>query len=115
MEPFVETLESFAGGRLPDALRERWLDNDPVAIQAAWSAALAEGAISEDLGAWEVRCLIYVGAGDLDFYDQAQRSASEIPNAQFVSLEEVEHVGAHLAQVDPLLPAILRTLRGNDR
>src|SRR5918997_1952431 len=60
MEPFVEMLESFAGSRFPDTLRERWLDNDPVAIEAAWSAAVAEGAISEDLGAWQVRCLIHV-------------------------------------------------------
>jgi pimeloyl-ACP methyl ester carboxylesterase len=113
LEPFVEMLESFAGGRLPEELRERWLDNDPVAIEAAWSAALAEGAVSEDLEAWEVRCLIYVGAGDVDFHDQARRAASEIPRSEFISLEEVEHVGAHYAQVDPLLPAVLRTLRGN--
>jgi len=76
LEPFVEALESFAGGRFPDALRVRWLDNDPVAIEAAWSAALAEGEISEDLGAWEVRCLIYVAAGDVDFHDQARRVRS---------------------------------------
>ena len=113
MEPFVEMLESFAGGRLPDALRARWLDNDPVAIEAAWSAALAEGGISEDLGAWQIRCLIYIGAGDVDFQDQARRAASEIPNAEFISLEEPDHVSAHLAGVDPLFPAILRTLRGN--
>ena len=64
LEPFVEMLESFAGGRLPDALRARWLDNDPTVIEAAWSAALAEGAISEDLRAWQIRGLIYVGTGD---------------------------------------------------
>ncbi len=113
MEPFLQALESFAGARFPDVLRARGLDNDPVALEAAWSAALAEGAISEDLGTWEVRCLIYVGAGDVDFHDQARRAASEIPRAEFISLEEVEHVGAHYAQVDPLLPAVLRTLRGN--
>ena len=113
MEPFVEMLESFAGARFPDALRARGLDNDPAALEAAWSAALAEGAITEDLRAWQVRCLIYVGAGDIDFHDQARRAASEIPKAEFISLEELEHVGAQHAQVDPLLPAVLRTLRGN--
>jgi pimeloyl-ACP methyl ester carboxylesterase len=112
LEPFVEALESFAGARFPDALRARWLDNDPAAIGAAWSAAVAEDAISEDLGAWEVRCLIYVAAGDADFHDQAQRAAGEIPTAEFISLEELEHVGAHLARVDPVLPAVLHTLRG---
>jgi pimeloyl-ACP methyl ester carboxylesterase len=113
MEPFVEMLESFAGTRFPHALRERWLDNDPVAIEAAWSAAIAEGAISEDLGAWQVRCLIHVAVGDFDFHDQAQQAADEIPNAEFISVEEPDHVGAHLAQVDPVLPAVLRTLRGS--
>jgi pimeloyl-ACP methyl ester carboxylesterase len=113
MEPFVEMLESFAGTRFPDALRERWLDNDPAAIEAVWSAAIAEGAISEDLGAWQVRCLIHVAAGDVDFHDQAQQAADEIPNAEFISVEEPDHVGAHLAQVDPLLPAVVRTLRGS--
>jgi pimeloyl-ACP methyl ester carboxylesterase len=111
MEPFVEMLESFAGGRLPETLRERWLDNDPVAIEAAWSAAVAEGAISEDLRAWQIRCLIYVATGDVDFHDQAQQAASEIPRAEFISVEEPDHVGAHLAEVDPVLPAVLRTLR----
>jgi pimeloyl-ACP methyl ester carboxylesterase len=112
LEPFVEVLESFSGVRIPDAQRARYLDNDPAAIEAASSAMVAEGEISEDLRAWEVRCLIYVGARDVDFHDKAQRAASEIPNAEFISLEERDHVGMHLAQVDPLLPAVLRTLRG---
>jgi pimeloyl-ACP methyl ester carboxylesterase len=112
LEPFVEALESFAGVRFADALRARWLNNDPAAIESAWSAAVAEGAISEDLRAWEIRCLIYAAAGDVDFHDQAQRAAGEIPNAEFISLEERDHVVAHLAQVDPVLPAVLRMLRG---
>jgi pimeloyl-ACP methyl ester carboxylesterase len=112
LELFVAALESFSGVRIPDAQRALYLDNDPAAIEAASSAMVAEGAISEDLQAWEVRCLIYVGARDADFHDKAQRAASEIPNAQFISLEERDHVGAHLAQVDPLLPAVFCTLRG---
>src|SRR5688572_27838571 len=93
--------------------RMRWLDNDPAAIEAAWSAAVAEGEISEDLGAWELRCLIYVATGDVDFHDQAQQAANEIPNAEFISFEESDHVGAHLAEVDPVLAAVLRTLRAS--
>src|SRR5215208_3552990 len=50
MEPFVEMLESFAGTRFPVALRERWLDNDPAATEAAWSAAVAEGRSQKTLG-----------------------------------------------------------------
>jgi hypothetical protein len=74
---------------------------------------MAEGAISEDLRAWKIRCLIYVGSGDVDFQGQARRAAGEIPRAEFTLLEEPDHVSAHLAEVDPLLPAVLRTLRGN--
>ena len=114
LEPFVAALESFAGGRLPEALKARWLDNDPEAIDAAWREALVEGDISEDLGAWEARCLIYVGASDVDFREQARRAAKEIPNARFVSLEDLEHVGTHLTRADRLLPAILETLHGSD-
>lgn len=115
LEPFVAALESFSGVRFPEVQRALYLDNDPAAIEAASSAMVTEGAISEDLGAWEVRSLIYVGARDVDLHDQARRAASEIPNAEFIALEELGHVGAHLAQVDPLLPAVLRTLRENGR
>jgi pimeloyl-ACP methyl ester carboxylesterase len=113
VEPFVVALEAFSGVRFADALREQWLDNDPAAIETAWKAALAEGAISEDLRAWRVRCLIHAAVGDVDFYDQARRAAGEIPKAEFISIEALDHIGAHL-QPDPVLPAVLRMLRASD-
>jgi pimeloyl-ACP methyl ester carboxylesterase len=113
IEVFVHALEAFSGVRFPDTVRGQWLDNDPVAIEAAWSAALAEGALSEGLGAWRAPCLIYAAVEDVDFYDQARRAAGEIPTAEFVSIGGIDHLGAHL-QHDPVLPAVLRTLRGND-
>jgi pimeloyl-ACP methyl ester carboxylesterase len=112
MQPFVDALETLSDVRFPDDLRAQWLDNDPIAIETAWSATLAEGAISTDLGAWQLRCLIFAAIGDTDFYEQALRAAGEIPNAEFVSVREHDHVGAHL-KPDRVLPAILRTLRGN--
>jgi pimeloyl-ACP methyl ester carboxylesterase len=112
LEPFVRALEAVSGSRFPDETRTRYLDNDPVAIEAASSVLLSEGAISTDLGAWRVRCLIYIGAGDLDFCEQARRAAGEIPNAEFVSIEELDHVQAHL-QPDLVVPAILDALRGS--
>ena len=112
MEGLVRALEGFWGVQFPDTRRRRWLANDPVALQAAWEAALAEGAISGDLRDWRVRCLIFIGAGDADFLDQARRAASEIPDAEFISLIGLDHYGAHTGQDDPLLDAILRTLRG---
>jgi pimeloyl-ACP methyl ester carboxylesterase len=111
LEPFVRALEESAGGSFPEPQRARYLDNDPAAIEAASSAMLAEGPISADLAAWQVRCLVYAGTGDADFYEQARQAACEIPNAEFVSIEELDHVSAHL-QPDPVLPAVLRTLRG---
>jgi len=113
MEALLQALEAFWGVRFPDTRRARWLDNDPAALEAAWSAALAEGAISEALRAWRVGCLIFIGAGDADFLDQARRAADEIPNAEFISLEGLDHYGAHTGQDDPVLDAILHTLRGN--
>jgi pimeloyl-ACP methyl ester carboxylesterase len=113
IEALVHALEAFWGVRFPEPRRTRWLANDPAALRAAWSAALAEGPISADLGAWRVRCLIFIGAADADFLDQAQRAAAEIPNAEFMSLHGLDHYGAHTDQADPLRDAVLRTLRGN--
>lgn len=75
--------------------RARCLENDSAAVQVAWNAALAEGAVSEDLRAWRIPGLIFVEAGDEDFHDQAQRVANEIPDAEFVSVTEAGHLGAH--------------------
>ena len=81
-----------------------------MAVDAAWRAALAEGDVSADLSAWRIPCLIHASIGDADFYDGARRAAAEIPNAEFVSVEEGDHVGAHL-RPDLVLPAVLRALR----
>jgi pimeloyl-ACP methyl ester carboxylesterase len=110
LEPFVAALERSMGARVRADLREQWLENDPVAIDAAWRAALAEGDVCGDLSAWRIPCLIHAAVGDADFYDGARRAAAEIPNAEFVSVEEPDHVGAHL-RPDPVLPAVLRMLR----
>ena len=110
VEAFVGALERFSNVRLPDAKRVRYLDNDPIAVAAASNAMLAEGAIVTNLRAWEFPCLIFLGAGDADFLDQARRAADEIPNAEFLALEALNHLEAHL-QHDIVLPAVLRTLR----
>jgi hypothetical protein len=73
---------------------------------------MAEGAVSEDLGAWDVRCLICAAEEDVDFFDQARRAAEEIPKAEFISIESTDHLGMDSASIDPVLPAVLRTLRG---
>lgn len=111
-EAFIQALEAFWDVRFPETRRRRWLDNDPSALEAAWAAALAEGPISDDLRAWRVPCLIFIGAGDADFLEQARRAADEIPNAEFVSLEGRDHYGAHVDQ-DAVVTAVIRTLRAH--
>jgi pimeloyl-ACP methyl ester carboxylesterase len=110
IEPLVAAFESIVG-RYPEPVRSIYLGSDAAAMHAAWGAAINEGAISSDLRAWEVRCLIIAAAGDVDFHDQARHAADEIPGAVFLELQEVDHLGMDTADVDPVLPAVLRTLR----
>lgn len=110
IEALVEAFEAIAG-RYPDDVRSAYLACDAAAMRAAWNAAMTEGAVGEDLEAWEVRCLICVAEDDGDFFDQAKRAANEIPNAEFVSIEGTDRLGVDTARVDPVLPAVLRSLR----
>lgn len=106
----VEAFERIAG-RYPDAVRDRYLACDVAAIRAAWRCAMEEGAVSEDLRGWDVRCLICVAEDDVDFFDQAQRAAEEIPKAEFVSIGGIDHLGVDTSPIDAVMPAVLRTFR----
>jgi pimeloyl-ACP methyl ester carboxylesterase len=114
VEPLVRTFEDFWEVEFPDPQRGRWLENDPAALEAAWSAALAEGPISQDLERWRVPCLIFIGAADADFLDGARRAAEEIPNAELTVFGEADHYAAHMSQDEVVLDAVLRTLRRGD-
>ena len=111
MEPLVRAFEDFWEVGFPGPQRERWLDNDPLALEAAWRAALAERAVADDLGRWRIPCLIFLGAADADFLEGARRAAEEIPEAELLVLEEADHYAAHVSQDEVLLDAVLRTLR----
>jgi pimeloyl-ACP methyl ester carboxylesterase len=113
MEGLVRAFEAFWGVTFPEPTRGRWLDNDPDALSAAWSAALAEGAISADLGAWQVPCLIFIGVTDADFLDQARQAVEEIPKADLLVLEEADHYAAHVGHDELVLESVLQTLRAN--
>jgi pimeloyl-ACP methyl ester carboxylesterase len=95
----------------PSPQRERPLANDPLALDAAWNAAIVEGAISADLGRWRLPWLIFVGAADADFLEGARRAAEEIPGAELLVLEEADHYAAHMSQDEILIDGALRTLR----
>lgn len=111
IERLVEALEGFWGIRFSE--ERRTLDNDPAALSAAWQAGLAEGPVSQDLGAWRVPCLIYIGAADADFLEQARRAATEIPDAEFISLVDSDHYRAHTRPEEIVIDAVLRMLRGS--
>jgi pimeloyl-ACP methyl ester carboxylesterase len=113
MEPLLHAFEDFWQVTFPQARRTQVLANDPEALAAAWTAALAEGPVSEHLSAWRVRCLIFIGAADGDFLELAQQAASEIPDAEFLSLVGRDHYQAHTGQDDPVLRAVLRMLRSS--
>jgi pimeloyl-ACP methyl ester carboxylesterase len=110
IEALVEAFEAIAG-RYPDDVRSTYLACDAEAMRAAWDAATAEGAVVEDLSTWGLRCLICAAEDDADFFEDARRAAAELPNAEFVSIPGTDHLGVDTARVDPILPAVLRTLR----
>jgi pimeloyl-ACP methyl ester carboxylesterase len=111
MEPMVRAFEHFWEVGFPERQRKRWLDNDPLALEAAWSAARDEGAIADDLSRWQIPCLIFMGSADADFVDGARRAAQEIPGAELLVLEEADHYAAHMSQDEVVLDAVLRMLR----
>ena len=108
MAAFVETFESALDYTFPEALRTWTLENDPVALDAAFRSVRTEGAISRDLTKWQVPCLIYAGSSD-EMHDDAERAASEIPRARFLSLPGHTHLSAP-DEVDELLPYVLDLL-----
>ena len=110
IEALVLAFESVAG-RYPEDVRQVYLASDAAAMRAAWEAALAEGDVATDLASWDVPCLVCVAEDDQDFFDQARRAAALIPGAAFVSMAGIDHLGMDTAEVDPVLPAVLRLLR----
>jgi pimeloyl-ACP methyl ester carboxylesterase len=111
MEPLVRAFEASWDIEFSRPQRERLLENDPLALDAAWTAAMAEGAISADLRRWRIPCLIFIGAADGDFLEGARRAAEEIPDAELLLLGGADHYAAHMSQDDVLIEAVLSTLR----
>jgi len=108
----IKIWESWIDGHFPEPERTFMLDNDPIAIAAAWRSAQEEGAISADLTKWQIPCFIYVGETD-DMHDNAQLAGSEIPNATFLSLAGYTHFSA-AHEVDQVLPYILNLLTNRE-
>jgi pimeloyl-ACP methyl ester carboxylesterase len=111
MQAFLASWEASIGQPFDEATRAGILDNDPLALDAAFRSAAEEGAISRDLSAWRVPCLIYVGADD-PMHDGAARASAEIPNARFISLPGHTHFSADRV-ADELLPHVFELLRAS--
>jgi len=117
MQGFVESLEASFGELIKEPVLSRVLSNDQLAIAAAWQSAMLEGPISKDLTFWSTPCLIYMAAGEA-MYDNASRSAAEIPNARFLRLDGHTHLSAP-EEVEAVLPSVLhlfaRPIQAADR
>ena len=113
MEALVGAFEEFWRVKFPDAQRARWLDNDPLALAAAWNTAMHEGAVAGGLHRWGLPCLIFLGEADLDFLAGARRAVDEIPNAELLLLADSDHYAAHVSPDEAVLEAALRVLRAS--
>jgi pimeloyl-ACP methyl ester carboxylesterase len=88
-------------------MMEDTLRNDPEALIALCSVREHVG-FKDLLPSLELPCLFY--AGDRDYYHQISKETAElIPEARFVSLPALDHLGA-LIQSDLVLPHILKFL-----
>lgn len=91
--------------------KEEFYLNDPEALIAFRSVREQVG-FEELLPSLELPCLFY--AGDQDFlHDEAKRTAELIPNARFVSLPGLDHMGGwrHSDQVLPHVLGFLKEVR----
>jgi pimeloyl-ACP methyl ester carboxylesterase len=109
MPSLVQWYEDSLGQPLREPERTWLIDNDPVAISAAWAAALEEGPLISHLSDWRVPCLIIAGQRD-EMHDNAERAAAEMPGARFLSLPGLDHLQS-LDATEIYLPDLLDFLR----
>ena len=110
MEPLARAFEEFWEVEFPAPQRARLLDNDPVALRAAWSAAMAEGAIAADLHtvADPVPDLHRRGGRGLPRWGaHARPRRSQAPHCR--RWQEPTTTSPHMSQSEVVLEAVLRT------
>ena len=113
IEPLIASFEAIAGP-YPQDVRDLYLASDAAAMRAASRAVMTEGAVSDRLDEWDLPVLFCMGEGDGDFRDQAKRAAGEIPNAEFLVVEDTDHLGMDSADAHQAVPAVLRTFQRGD-
>jgi pimeloyl-ACP methyl ester carboxylesterase len=108
MEAWIKAVEAEIGAPLPPLFRARFARNEPRAVLSCFDAALSWPGVGGILKSSTLPCLLY--CGDLDaFHPGVQKAAQELPNAEFVSLPGLDHVGA-MVSPDLILPSAARFL-----
>jgi pimeloyl-ACP methyl ester carboxylesterase len=102
MEAYVAEREVQMGSRVPESRRSRLLANDPEALAAATRSDLQEDPPSDRLTAIATPTFIFCGTAD-QYHDGAKRAAGEIPDAEFLSLDGIDH-GQAMQRSELVLP-----------
>ena len=105
MERYLDGFEGRFGRMEPDAKRDRFIENDYLAMIASTLALRDHVRDYSDLAdRLTMSCLFYDGDKDA-FHDNARSFVDTLPNAQFVSLPGQDH-GGTFARSDLVLPVV---------
>jgi pimeloyl-ACP methyl ester carboxylesterase len=102
MEAFIAEREAQTGSRTPEPRRSQLLENDSEALVAATRSNLRRDSLDDSLSAISTPTLIFCGTAD-QYHDGARRAAGEIPGAEFLALDGLDHWQA-MQRSDLVLP-----------
>ncbi|MEE8569810.1 MAG: hypothetical protein V3S97_02295 [Candidatus Bathyarchaeia archaeon] len=89
-EAVVVFLENLRGQKLPSELRQRFLNNDYIALYVLRQKTLTWSLTGDRVSKISAPCLLYVGDQD-PCHDGVKEAATRIPQASFVSLYGLNH------------------------
>ncbi len=108
MEAVVENFEKMYG-KLPSALRNNLLQNEPQSIKADVKASLDFVGFAGDLPFFDPPVFLYVGTED-PFYEGCKRAVEVIPNCVLLELEGYGHYDT-LVKVREIIPSVTQFLK----
>lgn len=105
MEDVVQKVESVVG-KMPDAMRNEYLKNDIDALSASQDDSILdqEDNYRSALSKFQQATLLFVGTED-PRHEDIEAIATQMPNAEFISLDGLDHVGA-MQGIARILPQI---------
>jgi pimeloyl-ACP methyl ester carboxylesterase len=106
----VEGMRAWAGSITPH-YEERLRSLDPQAMVAYLEPSRRRPSFTDALPQMNVPCLLYAGERDGNAYQNGPAAAQQMPDARFVSLLGLNHVGASAA-VDLIMLHVLAFLTG---